>query len=98
MVRRTEFLKMYNGPVNTKFKAYLFENGRNSLTNKYLEAGMKVLLIDKYGRTYQPHEWKESKTFWINDQENLLISDNQTMIYQFALAGERKSMSKLAWG
>jgi len=97
-VRTSQFLAMNFKYVDSKFKAYQFENGRESMTNYYLRQGLKALLMDKYGKTYEPGEWQNSSTFWINDQENLLVSDNQTGIYRDANDAERKSMTKLAWG
>ena len=98
MVRREEFLQMKIDRIDTKFKAYLFENGRKSLTNYYLRKGMKVLVVGKNGKSYKSSEWKDSNTFWVNDQENLLVSDNQTELYQLGTESQRKSMTKLAWG
>ena len=98
MVRRTEFLMMRTGIVNTKFKAYQFESGRKSLTDFYLQKKRRVLVVDKHGKTYEPAEWKKSSTFWINNQENLLVADNQTRIYAEASITEKKEMTRLAWG
>jgi len=98
IVRRGEFLKMYPGPLITKFSAYLFENGKNSLSNKYIKDGKETLVVDKHGKTFNQNEWKGSNTFWINEQENLLIADNQTAHYEAASPEERKAMTKLAWG
>jgi hypothetical protein len=98
MVRREEFLGADPGPLTSKFNAYLFESGRKSLTNYYLKKGQKVLVMDKHGKTYEPGQWKESSTFWINDQENLLVSDNQTRLYQESSEAARRSLTKLAWG
>lgn len=98
MVRRNEFIAMNPEKITSKFKAYLFESGRNSLTNYYLNKGLKVLVLDKYGKTYEPHEWIRSSTFWIDNQENLLISDNQTRLYENGSEREKKLMKKLAWG
>lgn len=98
MVRRLEFIDACPGPVETKFKAYQFENGRKSLTNFYLRKRKQVLVVDRYGKLYEPREWISSRTFWIGDQECLIVSDNQTSIYQEANSTEKKSMTKLAWG
>jgi hypothetical protein len=98
MVRRKQFIDMNFKFVANKFTAYQFENGRRSMTNYFLNKGLKVLVMDKNGETYEPHDWYKSSTFWINEQEKLLVSDNQTTIYENANAEERKSMTKLAWG
>ena len=98
MVKVRDFLEMKTAAVNTKFGAYQFENGRRSLTDFYMAKGLKVLVVDKYGKIFQPSEWKKSSTFWIDNQENLLVSDNQTRIYETATAEEKKQMGWLAWG
>ena len=98
LVCRKDFIKMHNKLIATKFQAYQFESGRNSMTNYFLKRGNEVLVIDKYGATYDIRRWKESKTFWFANQENLLVSDNQTGIYRDADIENRKAMTKLAWG
>jgi hypothetical protein len=98
MVRRKEFLIMKSKVINTKFKAYQFENGRKGMTNFFLSRGMRVLVLDRNGKTYEPAEWKRSSTFWIDEQENLLVADNQTRIYGEANQTDRKEMTRLAWG
>ena len=98
MVRKKDFLESYRGPVNTKFNAYRYESGRNSITSYFLKKGLKVLVVDKYGRTYGPEQWAASSTFRIRQQENLLVADNQTRIYELADEENKRSMTKLSWG
>ncbi len=98
MVRREEFLAMKSKPLTSKFKAYQFESGRKSLTEYYLKKGLKVLVMDRFGKIFETQDWQSSKTFWIGAQENLSISDNQTRIYDEADAANKKLMTKLAWG
>ena len=98
MVRKKDFLGSYRGPVNNKFKAYCFESGRKGITGYFLKKGLKVLVVDKYGRTYGPEQWAASSTFRIRLQENLLVADNQTRIYELADEENKRSMTKLSWG
>ncbi len=98
MLRRTDFLDLCKKPIDTKFIAYQFESGRQSMTNHFLKEGLNVLVLDKHGNVYGPPDWEKSSTFWINEQENLLVSDNQTRLYQEADSETRRSMAKLAWG
>lgn len=98
IVKRIDYLSVKAEQINTKFRSYLYESGKNSLTNQFLKKGLAVLLIDKYGKTYQINEWKSSNTFWNSEQENLLVSDNQTTVYQMATPDEKERMRKLAWG
>ncbi len=98
LIHRQTFLQADPGPVRTKFKAFQFESGRRSLTNFYLANGYKVFVIDKAGKVYKPSEWYLSKTFWINGQEGLLVSDNQTRIYDDASPEQKKAMTRSVWG
>ena len=98
IIKRTLFLQLQHKPFVTKFAAYQFESGKNSLSKQLLKMALKVVVIDKQGHVYEPAAWKESATFWINQQEGLLVADNQTSIYANASVEEQKKMTKLAWG
>jgi hypothetical protein len=98
MIWRKLFLTMKWKPLTSKFRAYLCESGRNSITNQVIEAGYDVLVVDKNGRYYHQNQWHESQTYWTKAQENLLIADNQTTKYQVADPKEKKMYSGLAWG
>jgi hypothetical protein len=110
MIRRTLFLAMKFRPVKpgilnlifdisgTKLKSLCFEHGNNGFTNQLIDMGLKPLIVDKNGLGYEIDQWKNAKTFWIGEQENLLVSDNQTMKYQLAEENEKKSRSYDAWG
>jgi hypothetical protein len=98
MVKRNLFLKMKHWKLKKKFDAYLFENGKESLTNQVISAGLKPVIIDKHGNSYEIDKWKESHTFWNGDQENLLVSDNQTDLYQKANNDYKQTLRQNAWG
>ncbi len=98
MTKKEDFMNAYPGPLINKFNAYKFESGRKSLTNQLIKRGFKILVVGKDGKTYEPGEWKESKTFWISEQENLLISDNQTDLFASSSSIAKKELSMKAWG
>jgi hypothetical protein len=98
MIKRSVFAQLSHKPFVSKFAAYQFESGRNSMTSQVMRMGLSVLVVDKNGNTYPPAEWKESDTFWIKDQENLLVADNQTNSYSIASLNEKQEMTNLAWG
>ena len=98
MIRRELFLQMKYRPLKSKFEAYQFESGRKSLTNHVINKGYKVLVVDKHGGAYESPIWVKSKTFWISRQENLLVSDNQTQMYDDASQSRKEKLRKLAWG
>lgn len=91
-------LKLKCPVLESKFDAYLFESGKNGLTQQILKMGKEVLVVGKDGVGYDKVRWNESKTFRQSDQENLLVADNQTQMYQQADAETRLRLSQLAWG
>jgi hypothetical protein len=98
MIRRELFLQAHRRRIRSKYDAYLFENGKKSLTRQVLAWGFDVLVVDCRGNSYQANQWPQSKTFWISEQENLLIEDNQTDLYKMSGPHRRQILTKMAWG
>lgn len=67
--------------VKSKIDAYIFENGKNSMTNQIFKKGLKCVVIDKFGKAWEMEAWEDSKTFWSGEQQGLLVADNQTKKY-----------------
>ena len=82
----------------TKAKTLYFEHGNQSMTYQIAKKGLKAIIVDKYGNTHEPENWCQAKTFWISNQENLLIHDNQTLRYETGDEQVRKELSFWAWG
>lgn len=78
--------------------AYKFESGKKGLTRQILDMGKEVLVVGKDGAGYKMGLWNRSKTFWQDDQENLLVADNQTRSYQNGTMEQRRYLSIMAWG
>ena len=94
-----ELMKTLKRPsMKTKMDAYRFESGRKGLTSQILAMGKRVIVVGKDGRGYEKEEWRESRTFWRYEQENLLIADNQTRDYQEGSSERRRYLSDFAWG
>lgn len=98
LIRRDVMLSLKKPVIKNKMDAYAFESGRNSLTIQLLKKGLKTLVIDKHGNSYDLPDWYLSKVFWMANQENLIISDNQTLAYDNASVQQKKIMTKIAWG
>ena len=98
MLKKHHLLSIHPGVLTTKFKAYQFESGRKGLTAFFLKKQMDIFVLGKNGMAYPVSQWPNSNTFWIHNQENLLISDNQTRIYDQATEANKKMLTKLAWG
>jgi hypothetical protein len=108
-VRRRDFLSLtYDKPllerpvtdrtVDSKNRTVYFEHGDRNMTYQLARRGLRALVIDRHGNSYEPREWPSAKTFWIADQENLLIHDNRTLKYQNGDEQLRRMLSYEAWG
>lgn len=85
-------------PICDKQRAFDVEHGERSLTVQIRERGLEPLVVGRDGEAYHVGEWAKSNTFWIGDQENLLIADNATRKYQEALNGsQRRVWTRFAW-
>ncbi|MFT4091998.1 MAG: hypothetical protein QM640_00055 [Niabella sp.] len=97
-IKRNLFLSLEKRYPKNKMEAYYFENGINSMTRQLLKKGLHCIVIDKYGSPYDIDKWRASHTFWVAQQENLLIADNRTGSYDEADDAAKKYMETDAWG
>lgn len=81
-----------------KINAYSFENGRNSMTNQLKKRGLEFLIIDKVGNSYSRKQWIFCDVFWQKNQQDLIISDNQTRMYSESSPIQKLFLQNLAWG
>ena len=84
-------------PVRRKMDAYVMESGRESFTRQIQRRGLRTLVVDRDGSTYDRELWPRSRTLWQGDQEGLLVADNQTRGYQLGGIERRRMLSALAW-
>lgn len=85
------------GLILGKWDAYQFESGAAGMTRQIMDAGLLPVVAGKDGLAYEPRDWPESRTFWIGNQENLLVSDNQTRAYAEGDPGLRERLAFCAW-
>ncbi len=97
MIERDRFLSMRHLPFRRKADVYKFESGRHSLTKQILATNLKVLVVDRRGTIYNMEDWRSSSTFWSDNQENLMISDNMTRKYAFGSPELRHLLQNYAW-
>ncbi len=98
LIRRAVFLKINKPELTSKHKAYQFESGKQSFSNQLFKMGLQILVVDKNGKFYFPDEWKNSKTYMQEEQQNLMIADKQTIYYDNASDAEKKRLTHLSWG
>ncbi|HEY5344209.1 MAG TPA: hypothetical protein VIJ66_11210 [Solirubrobacteraceae bacterium] len=98
MGERSLLARLLEAGVRRKFNAYRMESGRGSITAQVLESGLRALVVDSEGSVSDSDGWPDSETFWSGTQRRLLISDNQTRIYQSADPRRRILLAQYAWG
>lgn len=91
------FFYLKFGLTENKLRTFCFEHGKNSMTRQIIKKKKEVLLIDKFGKSYSIKDWRDSHIFWNGNQENLLVKDNQTMIYETANAELKSKLKFKAW-
>jgi len=84
--------------ADTKMACVKFESGLTGLPTKLAHLGFETRLIGANGRSYEVEEWPESSTFRLGNQENLLVSDNQTENYKNARNRLKNHLTSLTWG
>ena len=83
-------------PIKTKHQAYAVEHGPKSLTTQITGRGLEAVLVGRDGDGFPVRQWAESRTFWVGDQENLMISDKATRRYMNH-PRSRFKLSRFAW-
>jgi len=98
LMDRVLFGELCRGSARSKRATYALESGPASITALLQAAGQPPVVIDRRGAARFPADWHESDGFHQADQQDLLITDNQTRIYTGATAAQRRVLSAMAWG
>lgn len=98
LVERELYLHACRRPAQGKIDAWRFESGLHGLTTAAAMTGRPPVVVGADGQEHLPARWPESRTFWQGDQENLLVADNQTRLYDEGDVGRRELLARLAWG
>ncbi|MFN2628143.1 MAG: hypothetical protein ABR569_05850 [Gaiellaceae bacterium] len=84
--------------IETKFDAYRLESGVSSIMRQVEALGLAALVAGADRRVYNRDEWAASRTFWQGNQENRLLDDNQTRVYDRGDLPLRDFLARFAWG
>lgn len=98
MVEREVFLAMCRPTVKRKIDASLIESGPDSLTSQLRRKGLLTLLVGRDGEGYAISEWAKSRTFRVDEQDNLLVADNHTRAFLSMSEGARTTHTRITWG
>ena len=80
-----------------KWDAFRYESSRQGMTPQIMAAGLQALVVGADGHGYEPPEWPQARTFWISQQENLLVADNRTRAYEEGSPELREQLAFRAW-
>ncbi len=98
MMDREVFSKLRVPAQRTKNDTYRLESGQHSITAQVEAFGLEARVVGRDGVAYGPPDWHASRTFWQENQENLLILDKQTANYAQGDEATRDALSRYAWG
>jgi hypothetical protein len=98
LIERKRLLALRTTPAATKWDTYRLESGPRSLTAQLRAAGTPPVVVDARGTARRPEQWDRANVFFQADQEDLLVTDNQTRSYASATAAQREVLSAFAWG
>lgn len=97
-IRRNDWLALERGDLSKRYGGNLFEAGPRSMTKQILQQGGTVLLVGRDGRRFPEETWRDSRTFRLSSQENLLFADSRTEQFDLSLPRKRQHMAELNWG
>jgi hypothetical protein len=97
IVERELFASLRVRRLRRKMDAWVMESGRASFTRQIERLGMRALVVDREGDTYDRERWPASRTFWQSRQQGLMVADNQTRAYELGTLERRQMLSALAW-
>lgn len=98
MLERTTIAALRIPRFVSKADTSRFESGWGNLSRQVWKQGGKVLVVDARGDVHDFAGWAISETFWAGDQQNLLVADRQTRMFEDADADRRALLNRLAWG
>jgi hypothetical protein len=98
MIRRDR-LRMFDAvPVRTETDACALESGADGLTSRIRRAGLAALVVGRDGTAFDVPDWWRSGTFGLEDQANLLLTDEQSRAFAALADGPRLTRQRMAWG
>jgi hypothetical protein len=98
LIDRSRLTEFDFGALVSKLDCCGFESGAASLTRRIRAAGLAAVVVGKDGRRYDVADWWKSGTFRLADQENLLLTDNQSRGWTAMSAGSRETHVRMTWG
>lgn len=86
------------GMPQTKSDTHLMESGNESLTRFIRRKGLDVRLAAKGKRSFALCDWRDSETYCSPASSGLLVSDNQTRLYEESSIKKKRILEFETWG
>ena len=81
-----------------KIQSLALESGYNGFTKFFKKKGYKIKILNRFGKLFDLDNGFLSKTFASYNQEGLIISDNQTRMYDKLSFNKKEKKRKQCWG
>jgi hypothetical protein len=98
MVQRERLLQFARSQIKSKLDACAFESGADSVTVQLRRAGFSAITVDSCGRGYDVEDWWRGRLFRLGNQEDLLLTDNQSRSFNTMSPGARATHIRMTWG
>lgn len=98
MLSRQRLLAVQSGSLRTKYDACAFESGIDSMTSQIRREGLRAVVAGRSGQGYDVTDWPRSGTFRLGNQENLILTDNQSRTFMEMAPGTRATHARITWG
>lgn len=98
VIRRELLVELCGGRTATKWDTYRLESGPGSLTARLRRMGLPPVVVDRHATAFAVAEWPQADGYFQADQQDLLMTDNQTASYAAATLAQRRILSATAWG
>ena len=100
LIKAKDFLglKVDKNKFVKKIFTNYFESGRFGMSAQLLKKGFKLLIVNSENKKFNIHDWINSKTAFLNNQEKLVISDHKTREYDKLSKNKKSELSKMNWG
>ena len=97
-IRRQTLQGLAISAARTRRANYGLESGRDSITRRLQARDLGTLVVGRSGVPLEPSRWPEAAVFWQDEQQDLLVGDNQTRLYDAATPAQRAALRGYAWG
>ena len=99
LIKAKDFLEFIeNKNISYKIQSIALESGYSGLTNFFKKKGYKIKILNRFGNLFDLEDGFFSKTFASYNQEGLIISDNQTRMYDKLSFNKKEKKRKQCWG